>query len=114
MPPSVKRTARSAIADAVVPATDRRKIASRKVVPLPVGGGAPDSVTASAELYVQLAVVGVRSVEVETKFRTPLDRFASYVDETYGGERLSTVVRRDVAGWRDQLPQTPPRGRGLA
>jgi hypothetical protein len=34
--------------------------------------------------------------------------------ETYRYERLSTVVRRDVAGWRGQLHQAPPRSRGLA
>lgn len=82
---------------------------------LPAGvGDAPDSISAWAELYVQLAVVGIRSAEVEGKIRTHLQRFATYVQETYGHERLSLVGRRDVAGWRDQLHGEPPRGRGLA
>lgn len=62
---------------------------------------------------MQLAVVGVRSVELEWKIRAHLHRFAAYVEETHGHERLSTVVRRDVAGWRDQLHQALPDGRGL-
>ncbi len=84
---------------AVKRAQDRRRFASRKVVPLPGGvDGAAESITSWADLYVTLAVVGVRSTEVEKKIRTHLQRFAAYVQETYGHERLSIVVRRDVAG----------------
>ncbi|MDQ2761064.1 MAG: hypothetical protein M3Y17_11730 [Actinomycetota bacterium] len=33
-------------------------------------------------------------------------RFAEYLTATYGHDRLSSLVRRDVAGWRDQLAKT--------
>ncbi|KWX04636.1 hypothetical protein TH66_00145 [Carbonactinospora thermoautotrophica] len=78
------------------------------------GAEAPDSLTAWTDTYVALAVVGVRSVEVEKKIRMHLGRFREYFERTYGHERITAVTSRDVAGWRDQLAAAPPAGRGLA
>ncbi len=35
-----------------------------------------------------------------------LGRFAEYLSAPYGHDRLSSLVRRDVVGWRDQLAKT--------
>jgi hypothetical protein len=44
---------------------DRRRLPSRKVVPLPIGGvTAPDAIEAWAGRYLDAAVCGVRSAEV--------------------------------------------------
>lgn len=53
--------------------------------------------------YEELALTGVRSREVTDRIALHLDRFAEYLLAAYGHERLNTVVRRDVAGWRDAL-----------
>src|SRR3954447_15080142 len=66
-------------------------------------GTAPDSLAAWMERYLALAVVGVRSEEVAQKIALHLERFASFYKETYGHERISAVLRRDVAAWQQQL-----------
>src|SRR3954452_20718714 len=72
-------------------------------------GTAPDRLTAWIERYLALAVVGVRSEEVAKKIALHLARFASFYKEGYGHERITTVLRRDVAAWQQKLV-----GQGLA
>jgi integrase len=74
-------------------ASDQRGLPSRKV----------DAVSAWAARYEQLALTGVRSREVTERIALHLGRFGEYLSATYGHDRLATVVRRDVVGWRDAL-----------
>lgn len=53
--------------------------------------------------YEELALTGVRSREVTERIALHLRRFGEYLSVTYGHERLTSVVRRDVVGWRDAL-----------
>ncbi len=57
--------------------------------------------SAWAQRYEQLAVRGVRSPEVANRIALHLLRFERYLRSSYGHDRLSTVVARDVTGWRD-------------
>lgn len=59
--------------------------------------------SAWAARYDELALTGVRSREVTERIVLHLLRFAEYMEATYGDQRLGTVVRRDVVGWRDAL-----------
>jgi len=74
-------------------ASDQRRLPSRKDA----------TVSAWAACYEELALAGVRSREVTDRIVLHLHRFAEYLLRTYGHEPLETVVRRDVAGWRDAL-----------
>lgn len=74
-------------------APDRRRLPSRKAI----------TVSGWAVSYEELALTGVRSREVTDRIALHLRRFAEYLTATYGHERLSSVVRRDVVGWRDML-----------
>jgi len=60
-------------------------------------------VAAWTDRYLELAVRGVRSTEVAGKIAAHLARFAEYVMDAYGHDRLSAVVRRDIVSWRDNL-----------
>ncbi len=95
---------------------DRRRLPSRKVVPLPIGGLAgPDSIEAWAGRYLDAAVRGVRSAEVTDKIALHLARFGDHFHQEHGHERLSAVIRREVLGWRDHLIGDPAAsGLGLA
>src|SRR5713226_2797217 len=62
-----------------------------------------DSLAAWIQLYLQLAVHGVRSDAVIKKITLHLDRFRAFIEHAYGHERLSTILKRDVVAWRDQL-----------
>ncbi|MCA1698468.1 MAG: site-specific integrase [Actinobacteria bacterium] len=61
------------------------------------------TVSAWAASYEELALSGVRSRGVTERIALHLHRFAEYLSATYGHERLSSVVRCDVVGWRDVL-----------
>jgi len=74
-------------------APDQRRLPSRKAI----------TVSGWAASYEELALTGVRSLEVTDRIALHLHRFAEYLTATYGHERLSSVVRRDVVGWRDML-----------
>ncbi|MCA1680961.1 MAG: hypothetical protein LC777_19480 [Actinobacteria bacterium] len=74
-------------------APDQRLLPSRKAI----------TASAWATSYEELALIGVRSREVAERIALHLHRFAEYLTATYGHERLSSVVRRDVVGWRDTL-----------
>jgi hypothetical protein len=95
---------------------DRRRLPSRKVVPLPIGGlTAPDAIEALAGRYLDAAVRGVRSAEVADKIALHLARFRDHFHTTHGHDRLSAVVRREVVAWRDHLvAASAAGGLGLA
>jgi integrase len=78
---------------------------ARKVQAIPGGlpADVPDSLTAWATRYLALAVVGVRSAAVTQKIALHLDRFVGFFDESYGHDRISTCLRRDVLGWQKAL-----------
>jgi hypothetical protein len=49
-----------------------------------------------ATRYLTLAVVGVQAPAVAQKIALHLDRFVAFFIESYGCERISTFLRRDV------------------
>jgi site-specific recombinase XerD len=65
--------------------------------------GLPDSLAAWIECYLHLAVIGVRSEEVAQKIALHLSRFQDFFRESYGHDRLSTCLRRDVQAWQNAL-----------
>jgi site-specific recombinase XerD len=84
--------------------SDRRRLPSRKVVPLPIGGlAAPDAIEAWAGRYLDAAVRGVRSAEVADKIALHLARFRDHFHAAHGHDRLSAVVQREVIAWRTHL-----------
>ena len=88
-----------------------RKFTSRKVKE-PLGWSdehLDDSLAAWVTRYLELAVVGVRSATVAEKAALHLGRFVGSFEETYGHDRISAVVRRDVRSWQASLVE-----RGLA
>jgi site-specific recombinase XerD len=78
---------------------------ARKVQGLPDAdfSTVPDSLAAWIGRYLTLAVVGVRSPAVAKKIALHLDRFAQFFVEQYGHDRISTVLKRDVVGWRKRM-----------
>ncbi len=68
-----------------------------------------DSLAAWVTRYLELAVVGVRSATVAEKAALHLGRFVASFEATYGHDRISAVVRRDVRSWQTSLVE-----RGLA
>lgn len=54
-------------------------------------------------MYLDLAVVGVRSRTVAEKAVLALGRFISFFEEAYGHDRISAVARRDVQAWQGSL-----------
>ena len=69
----------------------------------------PDSLAAWIERYRSLAITGVRSAGVTDKITLHLARFVAFFVDTYGHDRLTTCLRRDVVAW-----QTALRAQGLA
>jgi hypothetical protein len=65
--------------------------------------GLPNSLAAWIECYLRLAVIGVRSEAVAQKIALHLCRFQDFFRESYGHDRLSTVLRRDVVAWQKKL-----------
>ncbi|MHB8629045.1 MAG: tyrosine-type recombinase/integrase [Aggregatilineales bacterium] len=63
----------------------------------------PDSFSAWIEYYVQLAVIGVRSDAVARKIGLHLKRFLQFFQQSYGHDRLSICLRRDVVAWQSVL-----------
>jgi integrase len=78
---------------------------TRKVQAVPGGlpQDVPDSLAAWATRYLALAVVGVRSPAVTQKIALHLDRFVGFFYESYGHDRISTCLRRDVLAWQRAL-----------
>ncbi len=65
----------------------------------------PDSISSWVGRYLELAVVGVRSRTVAEKAALHLGRFVRSFEDSYGHDRISTVVRRDVQGWQRSLAE---------
>ncbi len=63
----------------------------------------PDSLEAWIETYLRLAVMGVRSEAVAQKIVLHLHRFRDFFVKSYGHDRLSTCLRRDVQAWQNEL-----------
>ena len=78
---------------------------ARKVQAVPGGiaEDVPDSLAAWATRYLALAVVGVRSPAVTQKIALHLDRFVGFFVDSYGHDRISTCLRRDVLAWQKAL-----------
>jgi hypothetical protein len=94
-----------------LPRPDRRRLPSRKVVPLPIGGlTAPDSIKQWAGRYLDAAGRGVRSAEVADKIALHLARFRDHFASAHSHDRLSAVVRREVLAWRHHLTAAPTAG----
>ncbi|MBT8225398.1 MAG: site-specific integrase [Dactylosporangium sp.] len=84
-------------------------------MPLPVDGlKVPDSIEGWASRYLDAAVHGARSAEVEGKIALHLGRFRGHFTDVHGHERLSAVIRREVVAWREHLAADPDGGLGLA
>jgi integrase len=93
------------------PRPNRRRLPSRKVVPIPIGGpDAADSIEDWVSRYLDAAIHGVRSDEVTAKIALHLGRFREHFADTQGHERLSAVIRREVVAWREHLATTPDDG----
>ncbi len=59
--------------------------------------------------YLRLAVTGVRSEAVADKIALHLQRFLTFFHDSYGHDRISAYLKRDVVTWQMQL-----RKEGLA
>lgn len=65
----------------------------------------PDSLAAWMARYLTFAVVGVRSPAVAEKIALHLDRFSQSFSESYGHDRISTLLKRDVLAWQRALKE---------
>lgn len=65
--------------------------------------GIPDSIEAWIAHYLQYAVLGVRSAGVAQKIALHLSRFQAFYRESYGHDRISTCLKRDVVAWQRHL-----------
>lgn len=65
----------------------------------------PDSLETWMAHYLQLAVKGVRSEAVTKKITLHLSRFHAFFVETYGHDRISTCLKRDVVAWQTSLKE---------
>ena len=63
----------------------------------------PDSLDAWITQYLHLAVIGVRSPAVTKKIVLHLSRFLDYFRTTYGHDRISTCLKRDILSWQKQM-----------
>jgi integrase len=90
-----------------IPATAQQlgNFTSRKVTGLAdaLSDAVPDSLTAWMARYLTFAVVGVRSPAVAEKIALHLDRFIHFFTESYGHDRISTLLKRDVLAWQRAL-----------
>jgi integrase len=80
---------------------------SRKVMGLAdaLRDDVPDSLAAWMARYLTFAVVGVRSPAVAEKIALHLDRFLQSLTASYGHERISTALKRDVLAWQRALKE---------
>jgi integrase len=65
----------------------------------------PDALAAWMARYLTFAVVGVRSPAVAEKIALHLDRFIRFFTDSYGHDRISTVLKRDVLAWQRALKE---------
>jgi len=78
---------------------------TRKVTAVPTGRSSdlPDSLAEWAARYLTLAVIGVRSPAVTQKIALHLDRFVGFFVASYGHDRVTTCLKRDVIAWQRAL-----------
>lgn len=65
----------------------------------------PDSLAYWMARYQELAVHGLRAPAVVRKIALHLERFQAFFQATYGHDRLSACLRRDVAAWQKALQE---------
>jgi site-specific recombinase XerC len=65
----------------------------------------PDALAAWMARYLTFAIVGVRSPAVAEKIALHLDRFIRFFTDSYGHDRISTVLKRDVLAWQRALKE---------
>lgn len=80
------------------------KFTSRKVRRAEfVSDTVPESITEWMDRYLALAVSGVRSEGMTHKIGLHLGRFLAYFQNSYGHDRVSTLLPRDVKAWQQYL-----------
>jgi len=79
--------------------TSRKVTGLADTLPDPI----PDSLPAWMTRYLIFAVVGVRSPAVAEKIALHLDRFTHFFTESYGHDRIGTLLKRDVLAWQRTL-----------
>lgn len=65
----------------------------------------PDSLSHWMKRYQELAVADTRSQAVERKIALHLRRFLRFFRDSYGHDRISACVKRDVLAWREALQE---------
>jgi integrase len=65
----------------------------------------PDSLRTWIQHYLSVAVRGVRSEAITKKITLHLHRFADQFEATYGHDRISQWVQRDVLAWQQHLQE---------
>jgi hypothetical protein len=65
----------------------------------------PDSLAHWIQRYLELAVTDLRTAASAKKIALHLERFQRFFVETYGHDRLSACLRRDVQTWQTNLQQ---------
>jgi len=68
--------------------------------------GPDDSLQGWIERYLAFAVTGVRSPAVADKIHLHLGRYLDYFRQSYGHDRASACVRRDVQTWQQRLVES--------
>ena len=74
---------------------------SHFIQPSPVS----NSLRAWIQHYLSIAVRGVRSEAITKKITLHLHRFADRFQVTYGHDRITLWVRRDVLSWQQHLQE---------
>jgi hypothetical protein len=62
-----------------------------------------DSLGSWMARYIQLAVQGVRSEEVMKKVTLHLNRFLEFFEKSYGHDRISACLKRDIIAWQKEI-----------
>ncbi len=88
-------------------APQRARFTSRKVTGRAetLGEPVPDSLAAWMARYLTFAVVSVRTPAVAEKIALHLDRFSQFFTASYGHDRISTLLKRDVLAWQRALKE---------
>lgn len=79
-----------------------RVVAQKKLRTL---AGLDDSFAAWIDVYLDMAVTGVRSPAVTQKIKLHLTRFRTWYVGRYGQDRLSFCLKSDVTAWLETLKQ---------
>lgn len=86
---------------------------AQKVIPL--HGEGEDRISYWIEKFLDEEIRGVRSKNIEQKIALQLGRFQSFFTKRYRHERVSSIVKRDIKAWLDELyPEDPDKERPFA